>query len=81
VTRDDLAAMLNAQTSACPPARDALLSGGTFIVWDGLVPANRLAHTYRTRLRALAMLREWAEEHMAEVDRANQRSQERTADG
>ena len=26
----------------------------------------------------LARLREWAEEHMAEVDRANQRSQERT---
>ncbi|MFD9497947.1 winged helix-turn-helix transcriptional regulator [Streptomyces sp. NPDC060035] len=29
----------------------------------------------------LARLREWAEEHMAEVDRANQRSQEHTADG
>jgi len=29
----------------------------------------------------LAMLRAWAEEHMAEVERAHQRSQERTADG
>ncbi|MFI5688160.1 winged helix-turn-helix transcriptional regulator [Streptomyces sp. NPDC051636] len=29
----------------------------------------------------LAMLRTWAEEHMVEVDRANQRSQEHTADG
>ncbi|WPO76640.1 MULTISPECIES: helix-turn-helix domain-containing protein [unclassified Streptomyces] len=28
----------------------------------------------------LARIREWAEEHMAEVDRANQRSDERTTD-
>ncbi|MFF8643224.1 winged helix-turn-helix transcriptional regulator [Streptomyces sp. NPDC015345] len=28
----------------------------------------------------LARIREWAEEHMAEVDRANQRSDERTID-
>ncbi|MFI0264972.1 hypothetical protein ACH4OW_38945 [Streptomyces sp. NPDC017056] len=43
--------MLGKQSTACRPARDALIAGGTFIVWDGLVPANRLAHTYRTRLR------------------------------
>ena len=51
MTRDGLAGMLGEQTTACGPARDALIAGGTFIVWDGLVPANRLAHTYRTRLR------------------------------
>ncbi|MFF9690593.1 hypothetical protein [Streptomyces sp. NPDC014623] len=27
------------------------MTGGTFVVWDGLVPAARLAHTYRTRSR------------------------------
>ncbi len=42
--------MLGEQTTACGPARDALTAGGTFVVWDGLVPADRLAHTYRTRL-------------------------------
>lgn len=26
--------------------------GGAFDIWDGLVPANRLFHSYRTRLRA-----------------------------
>ncbi|MEV7189641.1 hypothetical protein [Kitasatospora sp. NPDC093102] len=51
MTSDDLAAMLAEQTPACGPARDALLTGGTFVVWDGLVPANQLFHTYRTRLR------------------------------
>ncbi len=33
------------------PARDALIAGGAFLLWDGLLPANRLAHTYRVRLR------------------------------
>lgn len=51
MTRDDLATMLAEQTPACGPARDALLSGGAFVVWDGLVPANQLAHIYRIRLR------------------------------
>ncbi|MFD7989841.1 hypothetical protein ACFV4M_41615 [Kitasatospora indigofera] len=51
MTRDDLSEMLSEQTPACGPAREALLSGGTFEVWDGLVPANRAFHTYRTRLR------------------------------
>ncbi|MEV5761678.1 hypothetical protein ACIQHU_36055 [Streptomyces tendae] len=51
MTRDDLFEMLAEQTPACGPAREALLSGGAFEVWDGLVPADRLFHTYRTRLR------------------------------
>ncbi len=51
MTRDDLAEMLADQTPACGPAREALLSGGTFDVWDGLVPANQLFGTYRIRLR------------------------------
>lgn len=51
MTREDLAAMLGGQTTACGPARDALLSGGAFVIWDGLVPANQVMHTYRTRLR------------------------------
>lgn len=51
MTRDGLAGMLGKQTTACGPARDALIAGGTFVVWDGLVPADRLARTYRTRLR------------------------------
>ncbi len=51
MTRDRLAEMLGEQTTACGPARDALLAGGIFVVWDGLVPADRLAHIYRTRLR------------------------------
>lgn len=51
MTRDDLAALLDEQTAACGPARDALLNGGTFIVWDGPVPAGRLAHIHRVRLR------------------------------
>lgn len=51
MTREDLAAMLTAQTAACPPARAALLADGTFTVWDGLVPAQQLARTYRVRLR------------------------------
>ncbi|WP_329453837.1 hypothetical protein [Streptomyces sp. NBC_01497] len=50
--RDDLTDMLGEQTTACGPARDALITGGTFIVWDGLVPANELAGIYRGRLRS-----------------------------
>jgi hypothetical protein len=51
MTREALAAMLNAQTAACPPARAALIADGAFVVWDGLVPGEQLARTYRTRLR------------------------------
>ncbi|WP_331768066.1 hypothetical protein [Embleya sp. NBC_00896] len=51
VTRDGLAGILGEQTMECGPARDALIAGATFVVWDGLVPADRLAHTYRIRLR------------------------------
>ncbi|WP_030660580.1 hypothetical protein [Streptomyces rimosus] len=49
--REDLAAMLGGQTSACGAAREALLAGGAFIVWDGTVTAGRLAQVYRARLR------------------------------
>ncbi|WP_031071353.1 hypothetical protein [Streptomyces sp. NRRL S-118] len=51
MTRDGLAEMLGEQTTACGPARHALNAGGTLVVWDGLVPADRLARTYRRRLR------------------------------
>ncbi|MFE7330958.1 hypothetical protein ACFU8W_39750 [Streptomyces sp. NPDC057565] len=51
MTRDDLGDMLGVQTAACGPARDALIAGGAFVVWDGLLPADRLAHPYRVRLR------------------------------
>jgi hypothetical protein len=51
VTRDDLIAMLRDQTPACGPARDALIAGADFGVWDGLVPANRHAGVFRGRMR------------------------------
>ncbi|GGY05862.1 hypothetical protein GCM10010358_69060 [Streptomyces minutiscleroticus] len=43
--------MPDGQTPARGPAHDALVAGGTYVVGDGLVPAARLAHTYRARLR------------------------------
>ncbi|MFH8893543.1 hypothetical protein [Streptomyces sp. NPDC017949] len=51
MTRDDLCEMLAEQTPACGRAREALLSGGAFDVWEGLVPADRHFHTYRIRSR------------------------------
>ncbi|MFE9481180.1 hypothetical protein ACFYNM_21560 [Streptomyces spororaveus] len=51
MTCDDLCEMLSEQTPACDLAREALLSGGAFVVWEGLVPANQLFHTYRIRRR------------------------------
>ncbi|MFG2174420.1 hypothetical protein ACGFMO_24185 [Streptomyces niveus] len=51
MTRDDLIAMLREQTPACGPARDALIAGGDFVVWEGLVPANRHAGVFRGRMR------------------------------
>nr|WSW66160.1 hypothetical protein OG461_08135 [Streptomyces sp. NBC_00995] len=51
MTREDLAALLGEQTTACGPARDALLSAGAFVIWDGLVPAKQVTHIYRARLR------------------------------
>ncbi|MFI1606928.1 hypothetical protein ACH4YN_33085 [Streptomyces griseofuscus] len=51
MTRDDLCEMLADQTPACGPAREALLSGATFDVWVGLLPADRHFHTYRVRSR------------------------------
>nr|WP_202513369.1 hypothetical protein [Streptomyces sp. SID8373] len=43
--------MLGEQTMACGPARDALIAGGTFIIWEGPTPADHLAHIYQRRLR------------------------------
>ncbi|GGV67529.1 hypothetical protein GCM10010277_76280 [Streptomyces longisporoflavus] len=50
VTRDDLVALLREQTPACGPAREALIAGADFVVWDGLVPANRHAGVFRRRM-------------------------------
>ncbi|MET9922974.1 hypothetical protein ABZZ04_38830 [Streptomyces sp. NPDC006435] len=50
MTRDDLIAMLREQTPACGPARAALTAGADFVVWDGLVPANRHAGVFRRRM-------------------------------
>ncbi|WP_031487596.1 hypothetical protein [Streptomyces bicolor] len=50
MTRDDLIAMLREQTPACGSARDALIAGGDFVVWEGLVPANRHAGVFRRRM-------------------------------
>jgi hypothetical protein len=50
VEREQLAELLGDQTEACGPASDALLGGGDFVVWDGLVPAGSLAGTYAVRL-------------------------------
>ncbi|MBB5931853.1 hypothetical protein [Streptomyces echinatus] len=50
MTRDDLIAMLGEQTPACGPARNALIAGADFVVWDGLVPANRHAGVFRGRM-------------------------------
>ncbi|MBT2471834.1 hypothetical protein J7E97_29240 [Streptomyces sp. ISL-66] len=51
MTRDELSALLDKDTTACRPARTALLAGGRFAVSEGLVPARRLGYTYRSRLR------------------------------
>ncbi|MGW2620756.1 hypothetical protein [Streptomyces sp. NPDC001500] len=51
MTRDDLIAMLREQTPACGPARNALIAGADFVVWAGLVPANRHARVFRIRMR------------------------------
>ncbi|WP_432139424.1 hypothetical protein [Streptomyces sp. bgisy154] len=49
--RAELAVMLGDQTTACEPARAALLAGGDFVVWDGRVPGQQLAGIYAARLR------------------------------
>ena len=49
--RAELAGMLGDQTTACEPARAALLDGGDFVVWDGRVPSQELAGIYAARLR------------------------------
>ncbi|MYU26266.1 hypothetical protein [Streptomyces sp. SID8352] len=49
--RAELAVMLGDQTTACDAAREALLAGGDFVVWDGRVPSQQLAGIYAARLR------------------------------
>lgn len=49
--RAELAGMLRDQTAACEPAREALLAGGDFVVWDGRVPSQQLVGIYAARLR------------------------------
>ncbi|MFJ3933665.1 hypothetical protein [Streptomyces sp. NPDC090029] len=49
--REEFARLLGDQTTACEPAREALLAGGDFAVWDGRVPSRQLAGIYAARLR------------------------------
>ncbi|MGW0936795.1 hypothetical protein [Streptomyces sp. NPDC002666] len=54
IPREELIAMLREQTQACGPARETLIAGGTFVVFDGLVPANRHAGVFGGRIRSAA---------------------------
>ncbi|MGV9994114.1 hypothetical protein [Streptomyces sp. NPDC003374] len=49
--RAELAGMLGDQTAACEDAREALLAGSDFVVWDGRVPSQQLAGIYAAPLR------------------------------
>ncbi|MFD9749125.1 hypothetical protein ACFWZK_35135 [[Kitasatospora] papulosa] len=51
MNRAALAEMLNGQTTACEPAKAALLGGGDFVMWDGTVPGQQLARIYAARHR------------------------------
>lgn len=51
MTRDELSALLDKDTTACRPARAALLADGGFAVGDELIPAGRLGTTHGMRLR------------------------------
>ncbi|MET7792060.1 hypothetical protein ABZS93_36740, partial [Streptomyces sp900116325] len=51
MNRAALAEMLNGQTTACEPAKAALLGGGDFVIWDGTVPGQQLARIYAARHR------------------------------
>ncbi|NEA58071.1 hypothetical protein G3I60_28915 [Streptomyces sp. SID13666] len=53
MTRDDLSALLDQDTTACRLARAALLAGGSFEIYDGPAPANRHAGVYGIRLRRM----------------------------
>ncbi|WP_449489112.1 hypothetical protein [Streptomyces lavendulae] len=68
VTREDLSAMLREQTAACGLARDALMAGGAFAVWDGLVPAIRHAGVFGLRIRSAARRGHTIEGLAASVD-------------
>jgi hypothetical protein len=51
MNRAALAGMFNGQTTACEPAKAALLGGGDFVIWDGTVPGQQLARIYGARHR------------------------------
>jgi hypothetical protein len=50
VERFELAELFAGQTEACDPAREALLAGGDFTIWDGASLATSPAGTYVRRL-------------------------------
>ncbi|MFF1650961.1 hypothetical protein [Streptomyces sp. NPDC058240] len=68
--------MLGEQTPACGPARDALIAWGAFVVWDGLIPADRLAHTCRVRFRSTLRCGHTVEGLAATVDILEQTGEE-----
>lgn len=68
VTREDLIGMLREQTEACGAARDALIAGGAFVVWDQLVAADRHAGVFGLRFRRAAVRGHTHESLAATVD-------------
>ncbi|MGW2936868.1 hypothetical protein ACWDA7_34575 [Streptomyces sp. NPDC001156] len=46
-----LVQLLAGDDEASAAALDALRSGGTYVVWDGILPAERHARTFAIRLR------------------------------
>ncbi|MFB7411409.1 hypothetical protein ACFCZ2_29945 [Streptomyces sp. NPDC056202] len=54
IPHEDLIAMLREQTPACGPARDVLVAGGAFDVFDSLIPASRHAGVFAIRIRTAA---------------------------
>lgn len=68
--------MLREQTPACGPARDALIAGGVFVVWDGLVPADRHAGVCGIRMRTAARRGHTVEGLAATVDILRQAGEE-----
>jgi hypothetical protein len=73
--------MLRDQTPACGHARDALIAGGAFAVWDGLVPANRHAGVFGIRMRTAARRGDTIEGLAASVDILRQAGEERLRTG
>ena len=49
VERDELTSLLAGESPVIRACREALDRGASFRIWDGVVPANNLASTYRGR--------------------------------